>query len=316
MSETHKGVHIVALLTKLQVDQNLDKDSFVGWLIKLMTAGARVAGFWSGEIMPPTSTNPQWVLLQRFSSAEQAKHWQQSPERAELLKILAESKNGASVTVSDEISQTESIHGTVAAAIVTSVKPGMEEEYFKWQFKIQSAQAKFPGYRGIYWQPPSPGMPYQWNTLLRFDNPDQLEAWFESDERRALLEEQAAMVEKTKFHRMTTAFPGWVPIDEKTGEAPRNWKTAMIVLSSVFPVVMLSIKYLRPLEAGWNPVFASFINMVGSIICTTLINMPWLVKKFRWWLLPEVPSVALNLKGIAIFLAIYTVEILFLLQIF
>lgn len=317
MSETKKGEHhIVALLTKLQTDSNLDTDFFISWLVRLMTAAGRFPGFWSGEIIPPTQLVSQWSLLQRFTSEEQAKEWQKSPARNKLLSELAASRISSSVSVSEEIALSENVHGTVAAAIVTTVKPGMEEDYYKWQSKIQQAQAKFPGYRGIYWQPPSPGMPDQWNSLLRFDSPDHLENWFESDERRQLLEEQAGLVEKTKFHKMTTAFPGWVPIDERTGEAPRNWKTAMLVFTSVFPVVMLSIRFLRPLEAGMNPVMAGFINIVGSIILTTLINMPRLVAIFRWWLLPEEPSLAVNLKGIGILLLVYVVEVLLLLPLF
>ena len=69
-------------------------------------------------------------------------------------------------------------------------------------------------------------------------------------ERKALLSETREFIESEELMRLATAFPGWVPIDPMTGEGPPNWKTAMLVLLGLFPIVMLEMKFLSPILAG------------------------------------------------------------------
>ena len=63
-------------------------------------------------------------------------------------------------------------------------------------------------------------------------------------ERKALLSETREFIESEELMRLATAFPGWVPIDPLTGEGPPNWKTAMLVLLGLFPIVMLRETFL------------------------------------------------------------------------
>ena len=78
-----------------------------------------------------------------------------------------------------------------------------------------------------------------WTSILRYDSAEHLEAWMNAPERKALLSETREFIESEELMRLATAFPGWVPIDPLTGEGPPNWKTAMLVLLGLFPIVML-----------------------------------------------------------------------------
>ena len=83
-----------------------------------------------------------------------------------------------------------------------------------------------------------------WTSILRYDSAEHLEAWMNAPERKALLSETREFIESEELMRLATAFPGWVPIDPLTGEGPPNWKTAMLVLLGLFPIVMLRETFL------------------------------------------------------------------------
>ena len=126
-----------------------------------------------------------------------------------------------------------------------------------------------------------------WSTLVRFDTPESFERWFSSAERQALVNEAAELINATQFRSVSNSFPGWFPVDTKTGKGPPNWKTSALVLSNLFPVVMLEIRFLNPFMKDLNPDLATFINLVLTIIITTWGTMPLLIKLFKWWLFPD-----------------------------
>ncbi|HEY9685086.1 MAG TPA: hypothetical protein V6C86_26155 [Oculatellaceae cyanobacterium] len=288
MTEGAKDSSIAALVTGVSGGSEQDTVIIAHWLVKLMMAGAKCPGFWSGEILPPIELhNTDWKLVQRFDTEARAKTFQSSTERTKLLAEFKENEKSKNYAVTEQIAAYDSTFGDVATAIVTEVKPGMESTYFEWEAKIQSAQASAPGYRGSYLQPPTPGVHRQWSTLLRFDKPASLERWFRSTERLKLLEEANNLVKSTSFQSMSNSFPGWFPVDKETGEGPPNWKTCMLVLLGLFPVVMLEIRFLSPQMSSLNPAVSSFINLVLSVSATTWGTMPIFIKLFTWWLFPK-----------------------------
>ena len=213
------------------------------------------------------------------------------------------------MTILDEISMSADANDC-ATMIVTDVKPGMEDEYFAWETKIQTAQAQFTGYRGAYMQPPVPGKQGQWATLLRFNSPEELEVWFRSNERQSLLSEGQKFVKATHYKKVENAFPGWFPSNATTGEGPPNWKSAMLVLIGLFPIVMLEIRFLSPLLTALNPVVASVFNMALSVSGTTFVTMPLYIKMFSWWLFPTEPSTKVEVLGTLAVLGILGLEML------
>jgi antibiotic biosynthesis monooxygenase (ABM) superfamily enzyme len=243
VSEKTKVADVTTLITRFRAPPNVEPSAFVNGLVELLMAGARFHGFWSGEMMPPASTGStdsrEWRLIQRFSTDDHTVTWRNSGERKLLLDSIASLTNGDAPEFSDEICRgAES--GGVTTAIITDVRPETQDDYFAWECAIQSAQAKFPGYYGNYLQPPVPGRPGKWTTLLKFESPESLEKWFESDERKKLLAQADKFVSSTQFQQMTSSFPGWFPVDQLTGKGPPNWKTAMLVLLGLFPTVIVA----------------------------------------------------------------------------
>jgi len=300
--------NLPALVTKLESPTVSDAPRLTGWLVKLMLCGAKFSGYWSSEILPPSVESKGWTLVERFLTNEQANAYRESDARRQLLGDISASLRDA--IVSEEVSTGAPAPGSVGTAIVTEVRPGMEDEYLAWEEKIQNAQAKFPGYRGNYFQPPAPGTQGKWMSLVRFDTPHSLQKWFASEERKEIVKQAGKFVTSTQFQTMASSFPGWFPTDTE-GKPPPNWKTSMLVLLGLFPTVMLEIRFLSPLMSGLPLSPGTFVGNVLSVAVTTWITMPVFIFAFRWWLLPKKDSVGkINLYGTIILILLFLGEIL------
>jgi cytosine/adenosine deaminase-related metal-dependent hydrolase len=142
--------------------------------------------------------------------------------RASTLIGLAELALSGCTTVFDHTYVFKS--GNNLEVILSKIKPGMDDAYREWAVRIQAAQAKYAGYRGMYLQPPTENDGL-WTTIIRYDTAEHLEAWMKAPERGELLAESKAFIDHEQLMRLATSFPGWVPINPVTGKGPPNWKT-------------------------------------------------------------------------------------------
>src|ERR1700733_2997273 len=154
MNEQAVDAKVAALVTKVGVESK-DDVLITGWLVKTMIAGADFPGFVSAEILPPESSQaPEWMLVQRFRKDVQVDAWKKSPAQSGLMTELKTAYSENALRVSQEEHADYGTRGSVTTAIVTHVNPHMDAAYRKWEGQVQTAQAKFPGYRGSYFQPP------------------------------------------------------------------------------------------------------------------------------------------------------------------
>ena len=196
--------------------------------------------------------------------------------------------------------------GNVTEVIVTEVTPGKEEEFRMWSAKIHQAEAKFPGFRGVYIQSPKRGGKF-WITLLQFDTLENLDRWLQSSERKQVLQESSPLVSSLETHRVISSSTGWLASIAKTGELPPVWKQTMLVLLVLFPIVVFELKYLSPLTASLNPSLGTFI---GNAISVTLISFPMMpiaLYFLGWWLSPH--SLKTSIVGSILLGLLYLAEI-------
>lgn len=279
------------------------------WLVKSMMQASEAPGFVSGEITPPKgATDIDWTLVQRFRSSAEATAWKQSETRKKYLADLQTAHNQEQLHISEEDQVSELV--TVTTAIMTHIKPGMEDAYRGWEGKVQEAQTRSPGYRGSYFQPDT-GEAGVWVSLMRFDNAESLDKWFTSPARLQLLEDAKALVTSTDIQRVTGSFPGWIPIDPKTGKGPPNWKAFLLVLLGLYPIVTLEIRYLGPMLAGHIPTAPMNLICNGiSVAATTWITMPLFIKWFAPFMFPpEGAKPADTIKWVGIIAAGFIAEL-------
>lgn len=89
-------------------------------------------------------------------------------------------------------------HGEARATVVTSQKvvPGCEEEYKRWQERVNQAVREFDGFEGTESYPPDSREDNQWVVVFRFSDVERLLTWLKSGTRRELLHEGRSLFEE------------------------------------------------------------------------------------------------------------------------
>jgi uncharacterized protein len=301
---------VATAVTTVRVRQG-EEGAFAGWLTELNKTVATFPGYISAVVIPPVPpSQSDWVMVQRFQTLEQLGAWLDSDARRSLLaRSTSLLVDEGTTNVIEGASTDASPQDMVTEIITVSVKPGMEEAYHAWVDRIRQMEAKFPGYQGLQLQPPIPGLQDDWVSLLRFDTSEHLNAWLESDARRAALHEVEPFIDQRE-QQVATAFSGWFTFGDTPGQVPPNWKQAMVVLLALFPVVMLELLYLSPLLQSLNLAVATFIGNLLSVAALTWALVPWANRAFEWWLRP-MPNASPKVEaaGVALIISLYVLSV-------
>ena len=284
---------------------------FTAWKAHHDLVIGKFPGFVSSDIIPPTRPDSnEWTIILNFRSNEDLVVWQKSKERAEIIAEGVPLFEGGNFREVVQVRESgDRPDSDVTEVIFSKIKSGKEDTYREWAARMQSAQAKYPGYKGTYLQPPDEKGGF-WTTIMRFDSASHLEGWMNAPERKEMLNESKAFIEHEQLTRLATSFPGWFPTDPKTGQGPPKYKAGMLVLLGLFPIVMLEARFLNPQIAGLNPSLAMFIGNVLSCAATTYLTMPLFVKALKWWILPEPDAPkSVHWKGALLVVALYVLSV-------
>ncbi len=261
-----------------------EAERFALWQSRYRETVSSFSGLLYCEIGSPSADSWWWSTRLVFDSQEALAAWLESAERA---RLLEEVRPLVLRGMTSRFARTPEAPSGVTEAFFSVVRPGALEKLQVWLSRVQTAQAEFPGYLGMVFQPPMKGQS-QCTTLIRYDTVEHLEAWLESEGRRELLEELEPLVEDMKQWRMGSSFPGWIPSAPADRDPPANWKVTMLVILGLFPLVMLQMRFLNPWLTSQLPL--SPATLVANIVSACLISyltMPICVRLFGWWLYPE-----------------------------
>ena len=285
---------------------------FAQWHVRWQTAVLAVKGALSVEFWPPAPPDQlETVVVNRFTSVEALRAWRRSAQEQKLVAEAAPLvEAGLVMQLVGQAAVEYSVRHGVTMVMVTEIKPGKEAAYRAWADRIQKLQATFPGYIGSFVQPPQHNE-RGWTTVLRFDSAANLDRWVTSKERAAMVKESEELVADFHAQRVDTSFPGWIPNDPNTGKPPNKWKAAALILLTLFPVIMLELKFLNPQLAALNPALRTFVGNAISVAVTTWPLMPLAIWMFSAWLFPENKPRWLVLTSPLFLLAAYAVEIAF-----
>ncbi len=303
-----------SIIATARVRPGVDAE-FTNWKAHHDRVIGKFPGFLSSDIIPPTQPGSrEWTIIVNFRSKEDLVVWQKSSERAQVVAAglaLFEGGNFGEVVQTDDDDGAIHRDTTVTEVIFTKIKPGNADTYREWGTRMQSTQAKYPGYKGTFLQPPAEEGGF-WTTIMRFDSAAHLETWMNSAERKEMLNEAMPFIEHAELTRLTTSFPGWAPTDSASGRTPPNWKVTMLVLLGLYPIVCLEILFLMKVFArfGLKPAFAGFLGNAISVTLVAYGTMPLLVRWMNWWLLPkpDAPK-TVHWKGTFLVCAIYALAI-------
>ncbi len=197
----------------------------------------------------------------------------------------------------------------VTEVFITHVKKEKYDLYMDWVLKIQKIESSFLGYKSIYLESPSLHNNGAWITVVSFDSEENLDNWLNSDRRLEILKESENFVEHYENHRLKNPFSVWFPTSLAVKKSKfRILKEAMLVLLVLFPIVMLSFKFLTPLLKELNLSLATFISNVLSVGLLTWPMMPLVLYCFNSWF-DENQSYSRNILGYALVIALYIIFI-------
>jgi hypothetical protein len=285
--------------------------AFGRWQSKISGEVAKQPGFIEQSVMPPNPpTQMDWVILQRFASADAAVAWLRADTRQQL---VAEAQHML-VGVDDVHLLREPGAGVVpapvSAVITTRVKPGQEAGFRAWEQRIAKAQARSAGFQGYRFEPPIPGVQDDWLAILRFDSEQHLQGWLDSPERQVLLREAEPFIEEFHARVVRSGFEQWFT-GGGSAAGPAVWKQNMVVLLMLYPVVFLFGRYVQtPWLIGraslpfWGALF------VGNVVSVVLLNwlVPWACQALGWWLTPPKQSrLGIDVGGAVLVCGLYAV---------
>ena len=285
--------------------------AFAQWHARWQSEVLQSPGATSFEYVPPSPDQEESVAVARFATVDALRVWRHSSTNAALVDEAKPLVDGGIVMqLTGQAALEYFAQNSATEVIITQIKQGSEQAYRAFADRIQKVQETFPGYLGSFVQPPHQ-KETGWTTVLRFDSVRRLNAWLSSPQRAELLKEAEPLIEGFQAQRVDTSFPGWVPADPATGRPPSIWKTASLVLLTLFPVVMLELKFLNPVlhAAGFPPALLTFTGNAISVALTTWPLMPLAIHAFRPWLFPEGRSPGLVAVMPVILIVCYAVEI-------
>lgn len=288
-------------------------DGFARFQATISAAISEQPGFIEQSVLPP---NPpmqvDWVILQRFTTAEDAVVWLRSDRRLSLVTEAQQMLAGPDDV--HLVRETESgvLPSPVSAVITTRVKPGREAEFRRWEQRIAAAQVHAPGFQGYRFEPPIPGVQQDYVAVLRFETEATMQGWMNSSERQKLLGESENFIEHVQVRTVRAGFSQWFA-PQAAATAP-VWKQNMVVLLLLYPVVFLfGLWVQRPLlmRAAGLPFWLSLF--IGNVASVRLLNwlVPWTNRSLGWWLEPaRAGSRRLDLAGAALLLGFYAISML------
>src|SRR3990167_2924084 len=305
-STTNQAVATRVITYTVQPGNDL---AFQAWQQSINEKSQRFPGFLGIDVHPPSvnESGNEWVVIYRFQSEETLKAWLRSPERVEALATAPDifTNKRSEYTLSGGQSPDTSL------TIVTAHKvlPGKEADYEIANKALNDAAARFPGFAGCQVSKPMADND-EYTTLVRFNNKENMDRWLNSPERKAGRE---ALYRTTVGHRtnvVATGFGSWFAFNAEDGIAAAAWKQAMVVLSALFPVVMIVNMTIGNFLSNEGASFAVNVfvgNTVGTIILTWL-GIPVIGRMMYWCLSPRSTSKQAGI-GFVFLLILYVIEI-------
>jgi antibiotic biosynthesis monooxygenase (ABM) superfamily enzyme len=298
----------VTIVTQTRVRAGGDAD-FARWQDEMGRVAAAQPGFRGQTVLPPSPPEQaDWVILQRFASAADAKAWLNSADRVRRVDEIAPLLLGRDDVHLMPEGESGGAPAPVSIVISTRIRAGKEEAYRSWERRIGALQAKAPGFQGYRFEPPIPGVQEAWLSILRFDSDAHLQAWLASPERQRMLAEAEPLTEGFHARTVRTGFDQWFPGGKDGARPAAAWKMNMLVLLLLYPVVFLfGLAVQGPLLLGAAGLPFAAALFIGNVVSVVLLNylVPWTSRGFEWWLRPARVPLLINVAGAAALVLLY-----------
>ena len=176
------------------------------------------------------------------------------------------------------------LRGPRASTVITQHYPADKADTFMaWQREVAALAGAYPGYQATEVYPPTGGGD-EWVIIIHFDDEAKLQAWLDAPERAAWLAKLPDEALGFRQHTMPTGFGSWVAGQTADGTPIPSWKSFLLVLLGLYPVVMLLTLVVSPRTVDLGTAFAMLIGNVISVAILEWAVMPLLNRALAPWL--------------------------------
>jgi hypothetical protein len=286
-----------------------EEERFREFQDRINHASGSFPGFQGLEVIAPGDDEPgQWVTIYRFRTDAQLTAWLESDERRRALGAAPDifTSPPSEYTMSDSPAAAAQAQTIVASH---EVIPGQEAEYHRALDALNEAAARYPGFQGVQVVDGRPGS-HEVTVLIQFDTKEHMDRWLASPERAAGREQMYRSTSSHHHKVVATGFGSWFAFNAEDGMTAPAWKQAMVVVSALFPTVMILNMTVGRLLTDENLGMAPsvFIGNVLGTIALTWLMMPIVTRGMAWWLSPR-SSARTTLLGVPVLLAVYAAEV-------
>jgi hypothetical protein len=183
------------------------------------------------------------------------------------------------------------VRGPRASSVIVHRFPADHAEAFlDWLGGITDAAGLHPGYQATEVYPPGGDHDDAWVVIIHFDDEPTLAAWLAAPERTAWLARLPHAARDFRIRTMPAGFGSWVAGqagDGEDGAAPGrvpHWKSFLLVLVALYPVVMLLTLFVGPRTAGLGLPLAMLLSNILSVAILEWGVMPPLNRALGPWL--------------------------------
>jgi antibiotic biosynthesis monooxygenase (ABM) superfamily enzyme len=273
-----------------------DPRRFAAWVSDYVACARAADGFAGARVSVQSDGHLDWGVAVTFRNADALDDWLDSSARK---SVLADGEGLGHFRRATDLVIAERELPPGVAAFRHSVTPGKETDFVAGQAHIAANAASFPGAEGTVLFPPDASG--QWMSVLRFRAAHQLMAWLRSHEREEALPQLRAHLTRNFSELPRSApFGSTVRTDNGQTRITPAWKTAMLVLLCLYPMVMVLSRFLGPPlhRLGAGPWLTVFLSNVTSVALLQWVLVPALSRPFRRWLDPvEGVGVRISLVG-------------------
>lgn len=153
------------------------------------------------------------------------------------------------------------------------------------------------------------GVEPEFIVVVRFESRANLDEWLKSTVRKRFMKEVRAYVHHYTLRRIGSGFEGWFDTSQNTA-APARWRQALVILSALFPVIMVMRQLLSQIFLMFPLPVAFLILLTLDMVFLTYVVMPHYSRLMSFWLRPGVDFTWRNeLAGCAIIAGIIGVTL-------
>lgn len=153
---------------------------------------------------------------------------------------------------------------------------------------LTAAVLRYPGQLGVHVTPPAPPHQPGYRVVYKFDTPEHLHAWEESEEQHRLVAVANLYTQGAPHYQILTGLETWftLPASPHLPPPPRN-KMSVVSWLGIFPLV-----YGYSLVAGMvlphaTPAWLRLMLVTIAVVPTmSYVVAPRLTRLFKGWLYP------------------------------